>query len=98
MTLDEIKNIAIPACEKFNVKRLDIFGSFARNAETPSSDIDLLVEFDDPETKISKRFFGLLHELEDTLHCQIDLLTINSLKNPYFRRNVMNSRINIYEG
>ena len=43
MTLDTIKTIVIPACHEFDVKQLDIFGSFARGVETPKSDIDFLI-------------------------------------------------------
>jgi predicted nucleotidyltransferase len=98
MTLEEIKEVALPACRKFNVKRLDIFGSLARGEENSSSDIDLLVEFEEPDRNPSKRFFGLLHYLEDASGCEIDLLTTTGLRNPYFRRHVLRERINIYEG
>ncbi len=63
MTLDNIREIVIPACKKFNVKRLDVFGSLAQAEGTETSDIDFLVEFDQPDIKPSKRFFGLLHQL-----------------------------------
>ena len=43
MTLEEIKKVAVPACSEFKVKKLDIFGSLARGAGTPDSDVDLLV-------------------------------------------------------
>jgi predicted nucleotidyltransferase len=32
------------------------------------------------------------------LGCEVDLLTVSSLSNPYFRRRVLNERMNIYEG
>ncbi|MGW8257620.1 MAG: nucleotidyltransferase family protein [Thermoguttaceae bacterium] len=98
MTLEEIKKVALPACSRFRVKRLDLFGSIARGSFTPDSDIDLLVEFDDPDTQPAKRFFGLLHYLEDRLETEIDLLTIGSLKNPFFRKKVLAERVTIYEG
>ena len=98
MTLEEIKKVALPACLEFKVKRLDVFGSLARGQETGDSDIDLLVEFKDPDQQPSKRFFGLLHHLEDTLGRQVDLLTVNSLRNPYLRRRVLKERMKIYEG
>ena len=74
MTLEEIKKVAVPACSEFKVKKLDIFGSLARGAGTPDSGVDLLVEFEDPDLQPSKRFFGLLHYLEDALGCEIALL------------------------
>ena len=98
MTLEEIKKVAMPACRKFKVKRLDLFGSLARGEHTTESDVDLLVEFERPDLHTSKRFFGLLHHLEDALGCEVDLITVSSLSNPYFRRRVLNERMNIYGG
>ena len=98
MTLEEIKKVALPACREFKVKRLDLFGSLARREHTAKSDVDLLVEFEEPDLHPSKRFFGLLHHLEDALGCEVDLLTLSSLSNPYFRRRVLKERMNIYGG
>ena len=97
-TLEEIKEVAVPACREFNVKRLDLFGSLARGEGTAESDVDLLVEFEEPVVHPSKRFFGLLHHLEDTLECDVELLTLNGLRNPYFRRRVLKERVNVYGG
>lgn len=98
MTLEEIKKFAVPACKEFNVKKLDIFGSLVRGEMTSGSDVDLLVEFENPSLNLAKRYFGLLHRLEDTLDCEVDLLTISGLRNPYFRRRVLKEKITIYEG
>ncbi|NOK59441.1 MAG: DNA polymerase subunit beta [Chloroflexi bacterium AL-W] len=97
MTLKEIKKVALPACSEFNVKRLYLFGSHARGNKTSDSDVDLLVEFEEPHLHLSKRFFGLLHYFEDQLGVKGDLLTPNSLKNPYFRKRVLAERVNIYD-
>jgi predicted nucleotidyltransferase len=98
MTLEEIKKVAEPACREFKVKRLDLFGSLARGEGTAQSDVDLLVEFEEPDVNPSKRFFGLLHHLEDVLGCEVDLLTVSSLRNPFFCRRVLKERKNIYGG
>ena len=98
MTLEEIKKVAIPICGEFKVKRLDLFGSLARGEETSESDVDLLVEFEAPDLQPAQRFFGLLHHLEDALGCDVDLLTISSLRNPYFRSRALREKVNIYEG
>ncbi len=96
MTFEEIKKVAMPACREFKVKRLDLFGSLARGEATAESDVDLLVEFEEPDLQPSKRFFGLLHDLEDALGCEVDLLTLGGLKNPYFRRSVLKRRVSVY--
>lgn len=97
-TLKEIADTARPACQRFGVRRLDVFGSLARQEAGAASDIDLLVEFEDPDRQPSKRFFGLLHHLEDNLGCKIDLLTVSGLKNPYFRRQILDEKVTLYDG
>jgi len=82
MTLDELKKASLQACREYDVRRLDVFGSTARGSADDASDVDLLVEFKDPDRSPAKRFFGLLHYLEDALGCKVDLLTVNSLRNP----------------
>jgi predicted nucleotidyltransferase len=98
MRIEDIQAAAIPACRDFNVKRLDVFGSTVRGTATASSDVDLLVEFRDPESRPAKRFFGLLHRLEDGLGREVDLLTVDSLRNPHFRKRVLGERMLLYEG
>lgn len=96
MTLEQIRQAAAPACAELGVKRLDVFGSLARGEATPQSDVDLLVEFDEQGGPLHRRFFRLLHHLEDTLGRKIDLLTRSGLKNPYFRQRVLKERVQIY--
>ena len=98
MRLDEIKEAVAPACRDFNVRRLDVFGSVARGTPTETNDLDLVVEFREPASRPAKRFFGLLHTIEDTLGCQVDLLTLSGLRNPYLRKRVLAERVPLYEG
>ena len=48
MRLNDIEKLVLPACRKFEVKRLDVFGSAARGEEEDPRDLDFLVEFDKP--------------------------------------------------
>lgn len=98
MKIEQIKKAVSPACRNFNVKRLDAFGSIARGTSTSPNDVDLLVEFREPDIRPAKRFFGLLHQLEDVLGCEVDLLTLSGLRNPYFRKRVLKERVPLYEG
>jgi predicted nucleotidyltransferase len=98
ITLAQIREAAEPACAELGVKRLDVFGSVARGDTKPDSDVDLLVEFDSPNNALHRRYFRLLHHLEDTLGRTIDLLTPNGLKNPYIRDRILQERIPIYGG
>lgn len=63
--------------EKFKVKKLGIFGSYAKGESSEKSDIDILVEFYEP---IGWEFFDLKDFLEDQLSIGVDLVTIKALK------------------
>ncbi len=64
--------------KQFGVVRLALFGSTARDAAGPDSDIDILVEFDAPAT--SARYFGVQFYLEDLLGLPVDLVTEKALR------------------
>jgi len=98
MNVEDIRRVAADPCREFDVLRLDLFGSVARQTPHPSSDVDLLVEFRDPDREPARRFFGLMHRLETLFQCEVDLLTTNSLRNPYFRQRVLREKVPVYEG
>jgi hypothetical protein len=98
MKIEQLRGILAPVCRDFNVQRLDVFGSVSRETAAEASDIDLLVEFHEPAEHPARRFFGLLHSIEDLLGCEVDLLTTGSLRNPYFKKRVLAERIPLYEG
>lgn len=80
-------------CERFRVRRLEVFGSAATPRFDPDhSDFDFLVEFQPPEhDDAANRYFGLLHALEDLFARQIDLIDVRAIANPYFLANVANA-------
>jgi predicted nucleotidyltransferase len=60
------------------VKSLQLFGSVARDEAEPTSDVDLLVEFNRPTGYFG--LFALQDYLEELLGCSVDLGTENSLR------------------
>ncbi|RKX58729.1 MAG: nucleotidyltransferase [Thermodesulfobacteriota bacterium] len=63
--------------EKFKVKSIAIFGSYAREEQTPQSDIDIIVEFKEP---VGMLFIHLADFLEEILGIKVDLLTPEAIK------------------
>jgi excisionase family DNA binding protein len=63
--------------ERFGVKRIGVFGSAARGEAGPESDVDVLVEFDDPAFD---RYMELKFYLEDLFGRPCDLVLDESLK------------------
>jgi predicted nucleotidyltransferase len=64
------------------VKRLGLFGSFARGEAGKNSDVDVLVTFD-PKARTYDNLFAVGEALEEVFHRKIDLVTEDSLS-PYF--------------
>jgi len=58
--------------EEFGVRRIGLFGSFAKGLSTDKSDVDLIIEFDSP---IGLRFMELGDYLEEVLGRRVDILT-----------------------
>ena len=65
--------------DKFGVIRIGIFGSFARDDQTPSSDIDMVVEIEKSRKNIHS-FLQLKRFLEKEMARKIDLGFEHSLK------------------
>ena len=57
---------------EFNVKKIGLFGSFARGRQTSKSDIDIIVEFSKP---IGFKFLEFCDYLEKKLGKKVDVLT-----------------------
>ncbi len=67
--------------KNYHVKRIGLFGSYVKHEENDESDIDILVEFEEPSLH---NFMGLIDYLEKIFGKRVDLVTQKSL-NPYLR-------------
>lgn len=63
--------------ENFGVKRIGLFGSFARGNPEADSDVDILVDFEKP---IGLKFMDLADYLEQILGRKVDILTPEGLR------------------
>jgi uncharacterized protein len=83
-------------CRRFHVRRLDVFGSAARQSDfdRARSDIDFLVEFDSgaPEALSLKTYLGLKNALETLFGRKLDLVEPGAMRNPYLKADIERSR------
>jgi uncharacterized protein len=83
--------------DKPAVKKVYIFGSYARNEETPESDVDILVDIDFQKEPLFSlfEFGGMLEDLKDLLKKDVDLLSTDGISK-YIRPYIEKDRILIY--
>ncbi len=72
--------------QKFKVKSIGLFGSYAREEQTEKSDIDMLVEFETPVGFF--KFIELEDYLSEKLGTKVDLVTPDALK-PLIKPQIM---------
>ena len=86
-------------CRKFDVKRLEVFGSALSEEkfDVRSSDLDFLIEFCPMEpVQHAKSYFGLLEALQNLFSRQIDLVEVKAISNPYLLDSINRKRQEVY--
>ena len=74
---------------EYGVKKIGLFGSYAKGVPSEGSDIDILVEFDRP---LGLKFMEFAEYLEELLGTGVDILTpagIESIRIDKVARNIM---------
>ena len=94
MNRQEINNAIINYLDNYNPERIGIFGSFARQEETPESDIDILVKFHDTISLLE--LVKIERELSEILGKKVDLVTEPALKNTKLKKYIFNDLKIIY--
>ena len=86
LSLETIKNKLVEHKQRlysrYGLSNIAIFGSYARNQQTDKSDVDILVEFNNP---IGIDFIDLAEELEQILSIKVDLVSKRGLKERHFK-------------
>ncbi len=80
-------------CRKNRIQKLAFFGSVLRDDFKPTSDVDVLIEFEKGYTP-GLAFFAMPEELKKILGREVDLLTyqgVKASKNPIRRKAILNS-------
>jgi len=77
---EEVKEIILKILKPHGVRRVAVFGSYARGEAGPESDIDILVSFS--QTKSLLELVRIEEELKQALHLKVDLLTEKAVS-PY---------------
>jgi predicted nucleotidyltransferase len=91
--IDALKKL----CKTYDVKTMYVFGSVCTDKFNDSSDIDILISFKDISIeKYTDNYFDLHYRIEELFNRKIDLLTENSLSNPYFIESIEETKQLLY--
>lgn len=87
-------------CRTHSVRYLYAFGSATTERfDDAKSDIDLLVEIDEPDPiKRGEKLISLWDTFEDFFKRKVDLLTDSRIRNPYLRKSIDSTKVLIYDG
>ncbi len=90
---EDIRKKVIEFLKKHGAKKISIFGSYIRGDATPESDLDVIVEFNEPKGLI--KFVSIENELSEILGIKVDLLTEKAIST-YLINDIKKEAIVIY--
>jgi len=93
LTIESIKQKIIPLAEKYQVSKIDLFGSYANGNMTEKSDVDFLVKFKEDVPSIFA-VMGLQEELKKQLDISVDIVTLPLTRPEYLK---IERTVNVYE-
>lgn len=80
-TFEEIADKVRPIAEKYGLKNVWLFGSYARGDANDDSDIDLLVEDEDKDNKHGLFWLGGVYgDFCDAFDKEVDMVTLDTLE------------------
>ncbi len=95
MSESDISAILVDYFKDKPVKKVWLFGSFARKEQNENSDIDLMVDLDHTDP-VGFKFFGMWSDLERLLGRDVDLVTEDGLED-FANESFHHDKILVYE-
>jgi predicted nucleotidyltransferase len=80
MSREEIETALVSILAKYGVRKIGLFGSYARGEERTDSDLDVLVEFEKRKSLLT--LVRIERELSEHIGVKVDLLTEQAIS-PY---------------
>ena len=89
-----IQSAVTPIARDYGVKRIYLFGSYAKGKANENSDIDLLVEKGKPMSLLG--LSGMRQRVEDALQLSVDLVTTAGIEKE-FHDSIARTEMLLYE-
>ena len=85
-----LRKYMVENAHKYGIMRMGIFGSVARQENREDSDLDIVVDIDNPTLST---MYTLKTVLTEMFHCEIDLVRFRSSLPPFLKQNIENEAI-----
>ena len=89
-----IREAVAPIARFYGVKKLYLFGSYAKGTPNEKSDIDLFIEKGKPMSLL--KLSGMRQMLQEALNISVDLITTTGIEER-FRNEITGTEILLYE-
>jgi uncharacterized protein len=99
LTLTELGARLRPLCEKYRIRRLDVFGSAARGKATVASDVDLMATLDESIPTSTAELLEMAGEAEELVGRPVDFVLRSSLEkspNRFAREHILSTVVCVY--
>ena len=93
LNTDAIREIITPICREYDIERMYLFGSYARNEAREDSDVDLRV---DRGKLTGFAYGGFYGDIQRALGVPTDILTTEQLKKTFLDR-IRKEEVLLYE-
>jgi len=77
---NKLSKLKVRLKKRYPISSMAIFGSYARNEQTDTSDVDIMVEFNG---NIGIKFIDLANDIEKALGLKVDLVSKKGIKEQY---------------
>ena len=92
---EQLAKLLAPVFRRNHIRKATLFGSHAKGSATEKSDVDLMVD----SGLHGLAFFGLLEDVNTSLHCDVDLIdSADIIPDSQIDREIRKTGVVIYEG
>ena len=101
-SIEELKQRIAPVAEKYGLREVYLFGSYARSEATEQSDVDILIDRAGSNIHGAFEMGGLYEDLRASIGKEVDLVTTQTLeqssthrRSPLFIQNIQAERMRL---
>lgn len=90
----QIKKNIVPVAQKYGLKKLYLFGSYAKGTANDRSDVDLLIEKGLPLSLL--KLSGLRQDASDALGMEVDVVSMSGIDKEFWEE-IRGTEVLLYE-